>query len=145
VAQLALHTMSGHVCEAGNDPRKQESCVRCGRLIPPPPPPAPVLDLCDPAFETEATVTAARQAGVDGRSLDAFANARRHPGPVTNHPTRDLSLDTYEELADARNYLVWKLEQHRHLDTLTVERQWHLMQSLGAVAVAWHHLAQADH
>jgi hypothetical protein len=112
--------------------------VRCGRLLPPEP-----VDLCDEAFETQATLTAARQAGVDGRGLDAFARARKMPGVVKQHTTRDFRQEAQEEAADSRNYLVWWLEQARADGTLTNEKQWHLMQALGAIAVAWHHVESA--
>lgn len=129
-----------HVCAPSLDPRRQGSCYRCGKLLP-----APELepDLRDEAFETEATLTAARQAGVDGRALDAFARARTLPGPVRDHATRDLRLEVLEELADGRNYIVWSLEQARAAGTLTVERQHFLMGALGALAVAWHHVEAA--
>ena len=129
--------MSDHECYAGLDPRKQGSCVRCGRVLPPAPPSPD--DLCDEAFETQATLVAARQAGVDGRALDAFARARKMPGLVKQHATRDFHQEVAEELADARNYVVWWMEQERAAGTLTNEKQWNLMQALGAVAVAWHH------
>lgn len=142
-AELARPDVVGHRgdCDPGNDPRNQKACVKCGRIIPPPP--SVVADLCDPAFESEATLTAARQAGVDGRALDAFAQARKQPGPVINHATRDFWQEDAEELADARNYTVWWLEQARADGTLTTERQWHLMQALGGIAFVWHHLQQA--
>jgi hypothetical protein len=104
-----------------------------------PEPPA-VLDLCDLEFEHEATRVAARQAGVRGDAINAFATARKMDGPIIRHTTRDFLQDTAEELADARNYLVWWMEQERHLGKLTVERQWHMMQALGSVAVAYHHI-----
>lgn len=131
--------MTGHACEAGNDPRKQESCVRCGRLIPPP---APVVDLCDLAFETELLLNAGRKAGVDARVLDAFSKARKLPGPVVDHLTRDLTLDGQEEGADWVHYLVWDYEAEAHKGTLTVDMQWHFMEALGHVAAAFHHAQQ---
>jgi hypothetical protein len=127
--------MTDHVCHPGPNPRTQGSCVRCGRLLPP-----ATVDLCDETFETQATLTAARQAGVDGRGLDAFARARKMPGVVKQHATRDFHQEVAEELADSRNYIVWWLEQARADGTLTNDKQWNLMQALGAVAVAWHHM-----
>jgi hypothetical protein len=107
------------------------------------PPPETETDLCDYAFEVEATRVAARQAGVSGEALNAFAIARKMPGVVKQHVTRDFYQDTAEELADARNYIVWWMEQSRAAGTLTNQQQWNLMQALGAVAVAWHHLENA--
>jgi hypothetical protein len=130
--------VSDHECYAGLDPRKQGSCVRCGRVLPPPP-----VDLCDEEFETQAALVAARQAGVDGRAVIAFARARKMPGVVKNHTTRDFRQEVAEELADGSNYLLWWMEQARANGTLTNEKQWHLMQALGAVAVAWHHIESA--
>jgi hypothetical protein len=129
--------VSDHECEPGADPRKQNSCVKCGRMLPEPP---PVVDLCDLDFEHEATRVAARQAGVNGDGLNAFATARKMVGPVSEHLTRDFRQEVAEELADSRNYLVWWLEQERHHGTLTTEKQWHIMQALGATAAAWHHI-----
>jgi hypothetical protein len=39
--------------------------------------------------------------------LNAFAEQRAGTGPVRDHERRDMRRETLEELADARNYLVW--------------------------------------
>lgn len=132
--------MSDHECFPGGNPARQSSCVRCGRPVPEP---EPVIDLCDEPFEIEATLTAARQAGVDGRGLDAYARARKMPGVVNAHATRDFRQEAIEEASDLRNYVVWWMEQARADGTLTNEKQWHLMQALGAAALAWHHIESA--
>lgn len=126
--------MSDHDCYAGPNPRTQGSCVRCGRLLPPPP-----VDLCDLRYETELLLEAGRKAGVDARVLDAFSKARKHPGPVRNHLTRDLVRDLQEELADAVHYGVWDIEALEHKGEMTVELQWNYMELLGHVAAAFYH------
>lgn len=59
-------------------------------------------------LERRLTLNAAVRAGVRWVVLTHFAEQRAKPGPVVEPPGRDLALEALEELADARNYLVWR-------------------------------------
>lgn len=68
----------------------------------------------DLAFERRWTTDAAQLLNVSPRSvgaLVAFAEARAREGGVTGFPARDLAREGLEELADARNYIVWRLRE----------------------------------
>jgi hypothetical protein len=54
------------------------------------------------------TAQAADAAGVKSVVLTRFAEGRARPGAVLEPVGRDLSMEALEELADARNYLVWR-------------------------------------
>ena len=62
-------------------------------------------------LEREWTAAAAKELGAAAERLSAFADSRARPGPVDLANGRDLELEAAEELADARNYLVWRLEE----------------------------------
>lgn len=62
----------------------------------------------DVALERRLTLQAAERAGVKCVVLAHFAEQRAKPGPVLEPPGRDLVVEALEELADARNYLVWR-------------------------------------
>ena len=72
---------------------------------------AAVSEPRDLAWERLWSQSAARSAGVDAHYLTAFAEERSGEGPVRDLSTRDFLQEVLEELADARNYLVWKRRQ----------------------------------
>ena len=97
--------MSCGRCEEGNDPRNAGRCFRCGM---------PVVRVDrdrDIAVERELTREAAKRVAADPEPLVLFAEARSDKGPVRDFPTRDFEREVREELADARNYLVWGIYQ----------------------------------
>ena len=61
----------------------------------------------DVAFERAWTTQAAESVRVRADELIAFAELRAGHGPVRDLLTRDMGREVREELADARNYLVW--------------------------------------
>ena len=62
-------------------------------------------------LERALTKDAAATVRAPAARLNDFADRRAKPGPVSLADGRDLELEAAEELADARNYLVWRLEQ----------------------------------
>lgn len=44
-------------------------------------------------------------------SISAYAEQRAGTQPIRDHQTRDFATEALEELADARNYLVWWRQQ----------------------------------
>ncbi len=68
----------------------------------------------DIACERAVTLAAARGASAEHpERLIAFAEGRaaRGSGELRNFAIRDFGLETLEELADSRNYLVWWRQQ----------------------------------
>ena len=103
-------------------------------------------------LERELVDIAAAAAGMNGVghkrhpvivSLDGFAEARTHPGPV-RAGDRDLLLEAAEELADCRNYLAWAAALARPGllagDHEATRRYDQAMRSLAAVTIAWREL-----
>lgn len=97
----------------------------------------------DLRLERMLTATAAAAHGLPGTGgLDAFADQRALPGGVRIE--LDADLETAEELADARNYLVWGIEPiyaamvggESVAGALYARR----MRTLGHIAAAWHAL-----
>lgn len=62
----------------------------------------------DLALERMLTSQAGELAGVRWAVLTHFAEHRAKSGPVLEPDGRDLAMEVLEELADARNYLVWR-------------------------------------
>lgn len=104
----------------------------------------------DLAAERELTALAALAAGLsrpgpdgrpigDTRGLDDFADQRCHPGGV--RVDLDPLTETREELADARNYIVWGLLRLRpgYLagDAEIGEAYARLLRALSHVVQAW--------
>lgn len=86
------------------------------------------------AFERDITHHAARGL-VDPNPLIAFAEARARglsgeyvPDPMLIAPGRDRARDVREEIADARNHLVWWLEEN--LEHPTAPRKLRVLQLL---------------
>lgn len=105
--------MVGHECVSYPDEKRKGFCVRCGRAI------VPVGQRRDLTFEREATESAARGACfVEPLIAHAEIRAGGHlsseyvsdPGLI--RPGRDRLLDAKEEFADARNHLVFWLQEH---------------------------------
>lgn len=103
----------------------------------------------DPLLERQLTRMAHQSAGVavpmDERAptgLDVYAERRTHPGPL--RLPRVWMTEAAEELADARNYLVWEAISHYpgyHAGDLEAcARFEHAMRTLAAVTVAWREL-----
>jgi hypothetical protein len=76
--------------------------------------------------------------GDDG-GLSAFADARAMPGGV--RADFDPDRETFEELADARNYLVWGIERDYAAflrgESEATARYERRMRALRALVVAW--------
>ena len=125
------------------DPRKQDSCIRCGRMLTP-----KVTETVragrsgdvarDVLLERRFTVEAARTIGVSPTALIAFAEGRTHPGPLRNAPARDWVLEQREEFADARNYACW--EAQRIIAQGDAHGMHHLARALALTIMAWHEL-----
>lgn len=96
-----------------------------------------------PALERELVSTACCAAGLQGdRGLNEFADSRAHPGPV--RLPRDFDREVAEELADARNYLVWGIAEIYQAflagEPLALDVYERRMRCLSALVVAWHEL-----
>jgi hypothetical protein len=127
---------------------RNRGCVRCGRIF--------ERDR-DSDFERQLTELAARNAGKtrpispthmagDTAGLDEYADFRAHPGGV-RFEGRDWLEETRQELADARNYLCWELEEYwgDYLDgdPVAAEVVASRMDALQKVIEAWHALRPA--
>lgn len=64
----------------------------------------------DIPFERDWTSWVAAAAGQDGTRLNGFAEQRAGTRAVEGAADRDFAVEALEELADARNYLVWWVE-----------------------------------
>lgn len=94
----------------------------------------------DFAFERSWTEQAAASAGATSDRLIAFAELRAGDGPVRDAAARNFGREVVEELADARNYLVWWAEQvvrSASLDELAGELSEAIGECLAAVSVAY--------
>lgn len=90
--------------------------------------------------ERELTLQAAALERATAHRLVAFADQRAGDGPVELED-RDLTLEALEELADARNYIVWRLRQLREADTVDIGEITRTRRALGLVAAAYESLA----
>jgi hypothetical protein len=100
----------------------------------------------DIGFERRWTAQAAATVHADGNRLSDFAEARAGRAPVRDIATRNFAREVLEELADARTYLVWWLEQVVHAggaDELSGEITEALGQALAATALAYEHAGRA--
>lgn len=98
--------------------------------------------------ERDLTARAADTQNVKADVLNAFAELRAGDGPVRERALRDFGLEVVEELADARNYCVWWLDQiavaaSGSVDELPGEITEQIALSLAAVTVAFHHADRA--
>lgn len=96
----------------------------------------------DIRLEHEMTAAAARDVGANPDRLSDFADRRARPGPVLC-AGRDLELEAAEELADARNYVVWRLAQLEQLghDSIRLHaRRRRISRVLALVALAFDEL-----
>lgn len=75
----------------------------------------------------------------DDAGLSAFADSRARPGGIRSD--LDADLETFEELADARNYLLWGIERDYAAflrgESEATARYERRMRALRAVIVAW--------
>lgn len=82
-----------------------------------------------------------RPTGDDG-GLSAYADSRAMPGGV--RADIDADLETFEELADARNYLVWGIERdfaaYLRGESEASARYERRMRALTLVVQTWHAL-----
>jgi hypothetical protein len=85
--------------------------------------------------ERRLTELAAATAGVEAAHLCGFAEGRAGTAAVRDHATRDLATETLEELADARNYLVWWHQRPRPTADDALELAIH--HALATVALAY--------
>lgn len=126
-----------------SNPRHKGACVRCGKPI------APDTRPRDITLERKLSDSAARAAGYttpdgggDTGGLTAWAEHRALPGGVRLNI--DTLRETREELADARNYLVWGVEpiyeQYLAGDPLACDRVARNMNALTRIIQAWHEL-----
>lgn len=98
-------------------PKRPNSCVKCGKSIPPPEPGMPR----DVELERELSYTARQAAGLPVPPIEddvfpltplaAFAEARARPGNVDTDSARDLLGEAREEAADLANYVRWRCQQ----------------------------------
>ena len=126
-------------CDHRPSPNPREAgCVRCGRTLDRQPGERPRDE------DRERTLTAmASETIEDGHrvatSLSNYADMRAHDGGV--RLGRNLRVDALEELADARNYLVWDTEDHWPAyeagDLEAGERVAENMAALSGVLRAW--------
>lgn len=88
----------------------------------------------DLARERAVTDDAAlpRLVAIAGRLSD-FAEQRAGDGPVVDAEDRDFALEVLEELADARNYLVWWIDRFAAADGAAASAR----AALAAVVVAY--------
>lgn len=90
------------------DPRKQDTCGRCGRSLRDgevvPFAAKPHVRPRDHAFERDMAHAAGHHAGLPGpaRDLREFADKRMHPGPW--RLGREFTVEGLEELPDALSY-----------------------------------------
>lgn len=134
-----MFELADHPFEARSSGRFPASCVVCGKV----PEAHPVTHIPrDMQGERVITALAAQAGGVReaaARSLDDFADARALPGGV--RIDLDAVREISEELADARNYLVWGVQRTmpgvEQLDHDALEQYEPLMRCLAAVQEAW--------
>lgn len=70
----------------------------------------------DLPYERELTLQAAQAVDVRCVVLSRFAEHRAGAGDVRDPDRRDFALEALEELADARNYIVWVATRERSAD-----------------------------
>lgn len=121
------------------NPRTVGWCCKCGKKI-------PRHELRrDVTFEREMTRTRANGLKIDPEPLNIYAEARAGRGAVdygTDFPgsSRCLFTEALQELADARNYIVWQLDVIRRSDDGHDDGQWRvepLQRALASVALAF--------
>lgn len=100
------------------------------------------------ALERQWTAEAARVGGTTSEALSTMAERRAGPGSVSDIDMRNFGHEVLEEIADARNYLVWWLEQvargSRRHPHLTGELTIAISRTLAAVTVAFAHAHEAN-
>lgn len=96
-------------------------------------------------FEREATREIASTLGASIDDLNMLAERRADQyGDEFPDPTRNLELDALEELADCRNYLLWRIESiHRGVHD-RIDKVPHLQLALKHVALAFEAVRACD-
>jgi hypothetical protein len=110
--------------------------------------------LRDPIDERRQTIaTVDRRLEPAAQRLSDLASYRAGPAPIEDLDGRDFDRETIEELADARNYLLWWRRQANRLaaeagDDVTAARvrraDEHLAEALAAVVAACHAVDEAS-
>jgi hypothetical protein len=80
---------------------------------------------------------------IAARALDRFAAQRAGDRPIRDADGRDFATEVLEELADARNYLVWWAEQLERLGRPELAPT--IDAALLGVVSAWQHATDAQH
>jgi hypothetical protein len=94
----------------------------------------------DLVVERALTSAAGNDQPVAALELSEFAEDRAGTGPVVDVEQRDFALEALEELADARNYLVWLARLHAgHPATVR------LVDAIGALVHAYAEVNAAAH
>lgn len=127
--------MSTNDCEhsIGNDPRKANQCVKCGRTL---------GGRWIRNMEREAELVQ-RAAGLhDVSDLVQFAQGRAGTGQVRRLRSRSFYVEIREELSDAVNYFAW-LEDQRILNG-DEGLSGNELAALHHVVQAWRHLHSRD-
>jgi hypothetical protein len=123
------------------NPRYSTTCVKCGR-------PMPGLPARDREFERQATRELCSGLSIDVEALIVYAERRADSGEANykrDFPdlSRNLRDEALQELADARNYIVWALDAiRRDLD----DEQWRtepLQEALPLIAMAFEKVREA--
>lgn len=91
----------------------------------------------DLEFERDWTRQAGESIHVDVDDLIRFAESRAGGVPVRQLQTRDFTREVLEELADARNYLVWRAQQELGRAVPDGEVVGEVARALQSVAVAF--------
>ena len=92
----------------GTDPRREGTCVKCGRIV-------SGRWIRDPERERQLALRASKKPE-HTESLVAFAQSRAGSGQVRNLLSRNMHREIREELSDALNYLCWLDDQKAVLD-----------------------------
>lgn len=130
----ACSQMQGRECSPHPNPRFSGKCVRCSQRLYV----QPVYNR-QPPVEDAYVQEIATGLGLDATALNAFANARAHDGPVLLD--RSLRHEFLEEVADGRNYLVWRVLGELEGQEGTGDQILRYQRALGHVIAAWCELA----
>lgn len=91
----------------------------------------------DTELERKLTDEAAASVAASADHLNDFAEHRAGTDPVHDPAHRDFGLEAAEELADARNYVVWWLDQPQPYGDMVTDE---LRNALAAITVAYEHV-----
>lgn len=91
----------------------------------------------DVALERDLTLKAAERGGVRCVVLSHFAEHRAGAGDVRDPDRRDFPFEALEELADARNYMVWGWSHEISQETVDTDALDLISEALMRVAQAF--------